>query len=49
LGQGLYRHVIEQVERHRRPGQVIEPTIHTNASLIDPDDPCGHGPHVGWE
>ncbi len=35
MGLDFYRHVLEIVERHRRPGQVIEHTIQTNATLID--------------
>jgi uncharacterized protein len=35
MGLDFYRHTIELVARHRRPGQVIEHTIQTNATLID--------------
>ncbi|HYO19827.1 MAG TPA: anaerobic sulfatase maturase, partial [Dermatophilaceae bacterium] len=35
MGLDFYRHVMEIVDRHRRPGQVIEHTIQTNATLID--------------
>lgn len=35
MGLDFYRHVLDLVERHRRPGQVIEHTIQTNATLID--------------
>jgi uncharacterized protein len=35
MGLDFYRHVLELVQRHQRPGQVIEHTIQTNATLID--------------
>jgi uncharacterized protein len=35
MGLDFYRHVMEIVDRHRGPGQVIEHTIQTNATLID--------------
>ena len=35
MGLDFYRHVLEIVDRHRGPGQVIEHTIQTNATLID--------------
>ncbi len=35
MGLGFYRHVLDLVDRYRRPGQVIEHTIQTNATLID--------------
>ena len=37
MGVDFYRHVMELVERHRRPQQVIEHTIQTNGTLIDDD------------
>ena len=35
MGLDFYRQVMDLVARHRRPGQVIEHTIQTNATLLD--------------
>ena len=35
MGLDFFRDLMELVERHRRPGQVIEHTIQTNGTLLD--------------
>lgn len=37
MGLDFFERLMELVERHRRPGQVIEHTIQTNGTLLDDD------------